>query len=185
MRFDNFLVNAGANDDIAWTIARTFQKRTGFALGGVSENWPAFRYFGNTLAAGDAFALFRQNGMEWMRVGVTTRSHPELDATPTQSWRTLGWKTGYWGSREYAARTLRDAADRGMRLYAYLYFSDQAAHWGNQKAPDAWEGKSVAETAALMEQHAYDTAMHFKSKGLDVEIYELGNETDIGMFDYE
>ena len=184
VRFDNFIVNTGANDDIAWTPPTTFLKRPGFALGGVSENWPALRYFGSTLAAGDAFALFRQNGMEWIRVGVTTLSTPELDATPHQSWRSFGWKTAYWGSREYAARTLRDAADRGMRLYAYLYFSDQAANWGNQKAPDAWAGKSVAETAALMEQHAYDTAMYFKSKGLDVEIYELGNETDIGMVDF-
>ena len=79
---------------------------------------------------------------------------------------------------------MRDAADRGLRLFAYLYFSDSAANWGNQPAPAAWAGKSVAETAALMEQHAYDTAMYFKSKGLDVEIYELGNETDIGMVDF-
>jgi arabinogalactan endo-1,4-beta-galactosidase len=184
VRFDNFLVNAGANDDITWTPPNAFLKRPGFALGGVTENWPALRYFGNSLAAGDAWALFRQNGMEWVRVGVTTQSHPELDAIPLQSWRTLGLKAGYWGSREYAARTLLDAAERGMRLYAYLYFSDQAANWGNQKAPDSWAGKSVAETAALMEEHAYDTAMYFKSKGLEVEIYELGNETDIGMVDF-
>lgn len=181
---DNFTVNAGANDDVKWVQPHFFSKRPAFALGGVSENWPSFRYFGTTLAGLDALTLFRQNGMEWMRVGVTTVSHPELDATPPDSWRTLPWQDTRWGSREFAARTLLDAADRGMRLYAYLYSSDQAANWGNQKAPDAWAGKSVAETAALMEQHAYDTATYFKSKGLNVEIYELGNETDIGMVDF-
>jgi len=183
-RFDNFVVNAGANDDVAWTPPTTFLKRPGFALGGVSENWPAFRYRGTQLADLDALALFRREGMEWIRAGVTTLSHPELDALAPQDWRTLLWSPSMWGSREWAARTLRDAQDRGLRLFAYLYFSDQAANWGNQKAPDAWAGKSVSETAALMEQHAYDTAMYFKSKGLDVEIYELGNETDIGMVDF-
>ena len=180
-RFDDFVVNAGVNDDFRWAQPHFYSKRQAFALGGVSENWPALRYFGNSLAGGDVLALLRQNGMEWMRVGVTTQSHPVLDATPPQQWNSLPWNDGYWGSREYAARTLRDAKDRGMRLYAYLYFSDRAANWGNQPAPPAWAGKSVAETAALMEQHAYDTATYFQSKGLEVEIYELGNEIDVGM----
>ena len=183
-RFDNFVVQAGANDDVTWAQPGFHSRRPDFALGGVSENWPAFRYFGTSLANLDALALFRQNGMEWIRVGVTTVSRPQLDAVAPGLWSTLPWSPGTWGSREYAARTLRDAADRGMRLYAYLYFSDVAANWGNQTAPAAWAGKSVAETAALMEQHAYDTATYFKSKGLDVEIYELGNETDIGMVDF-
>ena len=183
-RFDNFVVQAGANDDVTWAQPGFHSRRTDFALGGVSENWPAFRYFGTSLANLDALALFRQNGMEWIRVGVTTVSRPQLDAVAPALWSTLPWSPGTWGSREYAARTLRDAADRGMRLYAYLYFSDVAANWGNQTAPAAWAGKSVAETAVLMEQHAYDTATYFKSKGLDVEIYELGNETDIGMVDF-
>lgn len=183
-RFDDFVVNAGASDDVSWIQPGFISRRPDFAFGGVSENWPAFRYFGNTLSGMDALARFRQSGMEWIRVGVTTASHPQLDAVPPDQWRTLPFAPGLWGSREYAARTLRDAADRGMRLYAYLYFSDIAANWGNQTAPAAWAGKSVAETAALMEQHAYDTATYFKSKGLDVEIYELGNETDIGMVDF-
>ncbi len=183
-RFDDFVVNDGASDDVSWTQPGFVSRRPDFAFGGVSENWPAFRYFGTSLAGLDALALFRQNGMEWIRVGVTAISQPQLDLVPPEQWRTLPWVSGTWGSREYAARTLRDAADRGMRLYAYLYFSDIAANWGNQTAPAAWAGKSVADTAALMEQHAHDTAAYFKAKGLDVEIYELGNETDIGMVDF-
>lgn len=181
--FSNFKVNAGKTDNVAYVQPRQYVKRPAFALGGVSENWPAFRYFSHELSA-DALALFRGAGMEWLRVGVTTQSHPVLDTTPPTQWNTLPWIEGNWGSREYAAATLRDAAARGMRLYAYLYFSDVAANWGNQQAPAAWTGKSVEETAALMEQHAFDTATYFKSKGLNVEIYELGNETDIGMVDF-
>lgn len=181
---DNFTVNAGATDDVAWTQPGFYSRRPDFALGGVSENWPAFRYFGDVFGAFDPLSALRQRGMEWIRVGVTTASRPELDALAPEQWRTLPWRNDFWGSREYAARTLRDAADRGMRLYAYLYFSDGAANWGNQPAPAAWAGKSVAETAALVEQHAFETATYFKAKGLDVEIYELGNETDIGMVDF-
>ncbi len=183
-RFDEFVVNHGANDDVVWTQPTFYSKRPAFALGGVSENWPALRYFGNVFGTFDPLAAFRSNGMEWMRASVTTRSAPELDYTPTAQWRTLPFKDHYWGSREYAARTLRDAADHGMRLYAYLYFSDSAANWGNQPAPAAWAGKSIAETAALMEQHAYETAMYFKQQNLDVEIYELGNEIDAGIVDF-
>lgn len=182
--FHNFKVNAGATDNILYTQPQHYAKRPGFALGGVIENWGAFRYLGDSLSNSDALKSFRQAGMEWARVSVTTRTAPELDARPPSQWRTLGWQNHFWGSREYAAATLRDAADRGMRLYSYLYFSDGAANWGNQPAPAAWVGKSVSETAALMEQHAFDVATYFKGKGLDVEIYELGNETDIGMVDF-
>lgn len=179
-----FIVNAGSTDDVNYSQPASYAKRRDFALGGVSENWPAFRYFGDVFTPFDLLAEFRRNGMEWMRVGVTAVSLPELDATPPEHWRSLPWRAQTWGSREYAAVTLRDAAARGMRLYAYLYFSDAAANWGNQTAPAGWAGKSLAETAALVEQHAFDTATYFKSKGLNVEIYEIGNETDIGMVDF-
>jgi arabinogalactan endo-1,4-beta-galactosidase len=183
-QFSNFKLSAGATDNIDYAQPASFIKRANFALGGVMESWPAFRYFGGQFNTFDPITTFRQNGMEWARVGVTTMSAPELAAVPKEQWHTLVFKPAFWGSREYAAATLRDAADRGMRLYAYLYFSDIAANWGNQVAPAAWAGKSVAETAALMEQHAFDTATYFKAQGLNVEIYELGNEIDIGMVDF-
>ena len=181
---DNLKLNAGMTDDINYAQPTFFYKRADFALGGVSENWPAMKYFANRFATFDPLTAFRAQGMEWMRVGVTTLSVPELDAMPPESWSTFPWQSSLWGSREYAAVTLRDAQARGMRLYAYLYFSDSAANWGNQPAPAAWVGKSVAETATLVEQHAFDTATYFKNKGLNVEIYELGNEIDIGMIDF-
>jgi arabinogalactan endo-1,4-beta-galactosidase len=179
--FDNFRVTSGATDQTATPALGPFARRADFAAGGTSENWPAFRYQSATPIDPNLLGRFRNEGMGWMRVGVTTVSKPLLDATPPERWATLQQDFTTWGSREYAARTLADAQAAGMRLFAYLYFSDQAANWGNQKAPAAWAGKSVAETAQLMEQHAFDTASYFKSRGLNVEIYELGNETDIGM----
>ncbi|TWO72397.1 DUF1583 domain-containing protein [Caenimonas sedimenti] len=183
--FDNFKVNSGATDQTDPPALAPFARRSDFLVGGVSENWPAFRYQSSSRIDPNLLARFRAEGMGWIRVGVTTASVPILDAMPPGRWNTLQYDPATWGSREYAAATLQDAAAAGMRLYAYLYFSDRAANWGNQKAPAAWAGKSVQETAQLMEQHAFDTASYFKSRGLNVEIYELGNETDLGMAGFE
>nr|MBL8455797.1 glycosyl hydrolase 53 family protein [Zoogloeaceae bacterium] len=182
--FDDFKLLRGATDQIEFSMPDGFSRREGFQVGGVSENWPAYKYFSVPPESGDSLALLADNGMQWVRVGVTTVSVPELDGVPPEQWATLGFKNHYWGAREYAARTLIDARDRGMRLYAYLYFSDQAANWGNQKAPGGWAGKTLEETATLAEQHAFEVATYFKQRGLDVEIYELGNESDIGMLDF-
>jgi arabinogalactan endo-1,4-beta-galactosidase len=184
--FRNFKLSAGQTDDVDYALPATFLKRPDFALGGVSENWPAMKYFDSRFTTFDPFSTFKAQGMEWIRVGVTTSSVPLLDAISPEQWRNqpglinLAW----WGSREYAAVTLRDAQSRGMRLDAYLYMSDTAANWGNQSAPAAWAGKSIADTAVLVEQQAFDTATYFKNKGLNIEIYEIGNEIDIGIIDF-
>lgn len=184
--FRNFRLNTGQTDDVDYVFPSSFLKRADFALGGVSENWPAMKYFDNRFTTFDPFSTFRAQGMEWMRVGVTTSSNPVLDTIPPEQWRNQPGliNSNWWGTREYAAVTLRDAQARGMRLDAYLYLSDGAANWGNQPAPAAWAGKNVTETAALVQQHAFDTATYFKNKGLNVEIYEIGNEIDIGIVDF-
>ena len=183
-QMDNFRLNSGATDDIEYEQPTFFHKRNDFAVGGVFETYPARRFWGNAYATVDPFKLFRENGMTWARVGVTTVSAPELASTPAERWNMLGWHNHFWGSREYATASLKAAAAQGMRLDVFLYFSHEAAYWGNQKAPPEWAGKSVAETAALMEQYAYETAQYFKQQGLNVEIYEMGGETDIGMVDF-
>ena len=183
-QMDNFRLNSGATDDIEYEQPTFFHKRNDFAVGGVFETYPARRFWGNAYATVDPFKLFRENGMTWARVGVTTVSAPELASTPPERWNTLGWQNHFWSSREYATASLKAAAAQGMRLYANLFFSHEAAHWGNQKAPPEWAGKSVAETAALMEQYAYEIAQYFKQQGLNVEIYDIGNEIDIGMIDF-
>ncbi|WP_374664574.1 glycosyl hydrolase 53 family protein [Ramlibacter sp.] len=179
--FDNFRLNAGATDQKQAQPLAPYARRSDFAAGGTMENWTSWRYQSTTPIDPNLLGRFRAEGMAWLRVGVTTVSKPALDATPLERWVTLPSDPTTWSTREAAARSLLDAQAAGMRLYAYLYFSDQAANWGNQKAPDAWAGKSVAETAALMEQHAFDIATYFKGRGLNVEIYEIGNETDIGI----
>ncbi|MCP5451217.1 MAG: glycosyl hydrolase 53 family protein [Gammaproteobacteria bacterium] len=183
-QMDNFRLNSGTTDDIDYVQPTSFHKRNDFAVGGVFETYPARRFWGNAYATVDPFKLFRENGMTWARVSVTTVSAPELASTPPERWNTLGWQNHFWSSREYAIASLKAAAAQGMRLYANLFFSHEAAHWGNQKAPPEWAGKSVAETAALMEQYAYEIAQYFQQQGLNVEVYEIGNEIDIGMVDF-
>lgn len=87
----------------------------------------------------------------------------------------------WWSSREYTAQILREAAARGMRLDVFLFLSDREASAGAQNAPSAWRGLSVADTAVKVRESAFDTAKYFASQGLNVEVYEIGNEIDFGI----
>ena len=57
--FDNLKLNVGQTDDISYTQPTSFRKRADFALGGVSENWPALKYFSNRFKTFDPLATFR------------------------------------------------------------------------------------------------------------------------------
>ena len=121
-----------------------------------------------------------ENGMEWCRAWVLTTSLPELNV-PYEKWRYLTWKDETWSCREYTAQILKEAAKNGMRLDLVLFLSDRAAHAGWQYAPKGWENCSVEETASALETSCYEIAYYFKSQGLEIEIYEMGNEIESGI----
>jgi len=62
-----------------------------------------------------------------------------------------------------------------------LFLSNTAAHAGLQQAPPEWAGLSVADTATAMNSYAYDTTMYFANRGLNVEVYDIGNEIEGGI----
>jgi hypothetical protein len=126
----------------------------------------------------------KQNGMEWLRAGVTTISSPDLRDTPPAQWSQLPFRTEYWSAREYTEQMMREAAARGMRLNLCFYLSDVAAHAGAQHAPPEWANLSVAETAALVEAYTFETTRYFMDKGLNVELYDIGNEIDFGILNF-
>lgn len=68
-----------------------------------------------------------------------------------------------------------------MRLHAFLFLSDRAAFGGNQKAPAGWESFTLEQTAAALRKHAFETAAYFRDRGLNVEIYSVGNEIEFGV----
>lgn len=182
--FNDFRVNSGVSDDQVEGQGAFFHKRSDFAIAAFTENYPVERYWRQGFTANGLFTQFRAAGFDWSKTSVTTRGAPELAATAPGAWLSQGWKEHYWSSREYAAQTLLDSAQAGLRLEVQLLLSPHAAYWGYQEAPAEWADKSVAETAALVEESAYQTVEYFKSRGLHVERYAIGNEVDIGILDF-
>lgn len=148
-----------------------------FLQAAIYEGWHAGAPF-------DPWQTLASNGVQWARTVVTTRSCPELDSVPVAQWRTLGWKDEFWSCREMGAAVLRRAAAAGMKLQLGLYLSDGAANAGAQKRPAVWAGVADAELPSLVEAHARDLAAYYRSAGLDIEVFEIGNETDFGFFGY-
>ncbi len=121
------------------------------------------------------------NGFEWLRIAVTTHSFPELRATT--AWHTLPFKSEYWSSLEVSGALLREAAALGFRLHAVLFLSHQAADAGEgrQARPPEWAGLTEAEVEIKVQQHAATVATYYRSLGLDIEVFEIGNEIDFGV----
>jgi hypothetical protein len=126
-----------------------------------------------------------QRGLEWARAQVTTLSCPVLDTLPVAQWRTQGWKEEFWCCREMAAAVLKRAAAAGLKLQLAFFLSDVAANAGTQKRPAAWQGFDAQRLAAAVEDHARTTAQYFKSKGLQIDIFEFGSECDFRLCGYE
>lgn len=134
----------------------------------------------------DPYAALAANGVRWARTLVTTRSCPELDTVPVSRWgSTFGWKNEFWSCREMGAEVMRRAKAVGMKLQLGFYLSDEAAHAGTQKRPAAWSGLSDSQLAVKVGQYARETAAYFKSAGLAIDVFELGNETDFGLCGYQ
>ena len=150
------------------------------ALGGLltdTYNW--LRWSDPSKNAWDVMPDLVDNGFEWVRVGVTTLSFPELRAR--SDWYNTSWQNSYWSSLEVSGALLRDAAAKGLRLQAMLYLSDGPANAGGQPRPTAWAGLSEADVAVKVEEHAVTVATYYKSLGLAIEVFEIGNEIDFGV----
>jgi arabinogalactan endo-1,4-beta-galactosidase len=142
------------------------------------------RYWRHKWGAKDFFDYAKESGFDWVKTSVTMLSSPELAATPPNQWDTLAWQNTFWSSREFAAETLKQAKARGLRLEVQLFLSPGAANWGNQKGPVDWLSKTPDEIVPLLTQNVIDTVNYFKSQGLNVERYAIGNEVDIGILDF-
>jgi arabinogalactan endo-1,4-beta-galactosidase len=183
-KFSNFEVVSGATSWRAYVRGET-RHRADFMAGATGGDSINTRYFGQDKWAGvNPFAVMRAAGLQWFASDMRHYSSPLLAANPQSQWRSLGWHDEFWRSRELVAASLKEAKAAGLRLYVQLLLSDQVAYFGLQRAPAAWAGRSVAETADLLRA---DTAAHvayLKSQGLDIEVFALGNETDIGVLDF-
>jgi hypothetical protein len=161
------------------------RRRSDFAAGMTGGDSMNTRYFGgNAWAGGSPFGTAAAAGVGWFASDMRHYSSALLASTPVSQWSSLPWRDEFWRSREIVAESLKQAQAAGMRLYVQLLLSDQVAYYGLQRAPAAWAGKSVAETADLLRADTATHVAYLQSQGLDIEIFALGNEIDIGILDF-
>ena len=182
--FDNFVINSGETTFRPYIEPVAFMQPPNFRLGGVPTDYLAVRDWGGFWHQLNPLEVLSDNGFEWVRVGVTTLSVPALIDTPPSQWSSLPWRAEYWSSREYAEQVMHEATAEGLRLNVFLFLSDDAAHFGQQNAPPEWAGLSVEETARRVKAYTFETTSYFLNKGLDIELYDIGNEIDIGILNF-
>lgn len=132
----------------------------------------------------DPLPTLHKNGFGWARVWVKTISSADLKNTPPSQWSTLPWKNEYWSSLEYAEQILKEASQAGMRLNLVFFLSDEPAAAGYQPVPLEWKNLNVEESAIALQDYCYKTTKYFKDKGLNIEIYDIGNEIEYGILNF-
>jgi arabinogalactan endo-1,4-beta-galactosidase len=132
----------------------------------------------------DPLEIMKENGFQWAKTCVRTESSHYLADTPFDKWETLPWRDEYWGSLEYSAQILQEAANKGYHLDLCFFLSDQPADAGRQYIPKEWESYNLEETAQALEEYTYITTLYFKQLGLKIELYEIGNEIEWGIVGY-
>jgi len=130
----------------------------------------------------DPIPFLKENGFDWLRVGVTTLSYPQLENASVTSHPP--WNDGFWSCREYTLDVMKAGARAGMHLDLFFFLSDHATMGGQQRAPVGWGNYSLEQTAAALKQHTYETTRYYREKGLKIELYEVGNEIDLGVCGY-
>jgi len=158
--------------------------RTLLGVGGTAVDWFAQQTWNSKAPWNkiDPIPFLKENGFDWLRVGVTTLSFPELENATVSSHPP--WQDGFWSSREYALNVMKAGAKVGMHLDLFFFLSDHATMAGQQKAAAGWGNYSLEQTAAALRQHTYDTTAYYRKKGLKIELYEVGNEIDLGVSGY-
>jgi arabinogalactan endo-1,4-beta-galactosidase len=167
-----------ANWDVAYSYDRDFY------VGGWVCDYLANKIWGGAWSVGDPLQTMKENGFEWVKVALTTVSSADLRTTPSDRWSALPWRNEYWSSLEYDAEILRQAAAKGLRLNVVLYLSDDSAHAGKQPLAADWKGLSIEALEAKIEEYCYATAVYFAERGLNIEIWDIGNEIEWGVAGY-
>lgn len=182
--FKDFVFSSGTSSYRPY-VRGPLSARADFAAGGVSEGYAYDKLLGDGgWGSINPFQVMADNGMGWLRTGVTTQSVAALKNTPVAAWTSLPWSNAYWQSQELTSEVLALSAGAGLQNALYFYLSDKAANASVQDAPPEWRGLSVAETALRVQQHTQDVTKLYKLQGRSISLYEIGNEIDTGILNF-
>jgi len=187
--FRNFKINSGVTNFQAYQLPAQVVARPDFTAGFDSATESAFWELscssGTTTACDfHPYAVMASNGFGLAHIRVTTINSSALENTPFEKWGTLLGNSDFWSSQQVGAHLLAEAQQDGMQNYLEMFLSDQNADAGLQNAPAAWQGLSVSDTAAELKNYTYQTVSYYKSKGINIGLYGIGNEIGLGILNF-
>ncbi|HEX4133246.1 MAG TPA: glycosyl hydrolase 53 family protein [Bryobacteraceae bacterium] len=175
--FTNFTFNSGATNFEAYQLPNQVLARPDFLAGFDSATESAFW----ELTGYHPYPIMAANGLGLAHIRITTVNSSVLQNTPFEQWETLPYDNSFWSSQQVGGHLLAEAQSLGMQNYLEMFLSDQNADAGVQNAPAAWQGLSVADTATQLQNYTYQTVQYYKSQGIAIGLYGIGNEIGLGI----
>ena len=151
-------------------------------LGGTVCDYLQFKLWYGGFIDANPLQVMKENGFNWVRVGVLMKEDETLDGLPYDEWNTV--QARGWSTKPYAKRILKEASDVGLMKNLFFFLSDTAASGAEQNAPYAWKNLSVEETAEKLEEYCFETTKYFIDDGIKIDLYELGNENERGILNF-
>ena len=130
-----------------------------------------YKYLDGT--SGDIFDILAGAGVNYVRIRIW--NNPYDSTSPYK---------GYGGGNcdLYNAKVLgKRATDAGMKVYIDFHYSDFWADPEKQYAPKAWSDYSLAYKKDAVYNFTYDSISELLDYGVDVEMVQIGNETNGSM----
>lgn len=81
----------------------------------------------------------------------------------------------------YATEIAHAAQDNGLKPYLVIFLSDKWTDISKQPMPTIWNELNTEELKSTVYQYSKRVTEHFQKEGIDIDMYEIGNETDFGI----
>ena len=122
-------------------------------------------------AEGDALAILRDNGFNYIRLRLFVNPKSELGYSQRDGYCDL----------EHTVAMAKRIKEAGMYFLLDFHYSDNWADPQKQIMPQAWQTFSYEEECNAVYEHTKETLLALKREGIVPDMVQVGNEVSNGM----
>ncbi|MBI1927153.1 glycosyl hydrolase 53 family protein [Candidatus Poribacteria bacterium] len=82
---------------------------------------------------------------------------------------------------KYATERAHKAQKSGLKPYLVIFLSDRWADFTKQPRPKRWGELDPEALKQTVRRYCHDVVRHFQNEGIQLDMYAIGNETDLGI----
>ena len=120
---------------------------------------------------GDAIAILRDNGMNYIRLRIFVNPKSELGYSQRDGYCDL----------EHTLVMAKRIKEAGMYFLLDFHYSDNWADPAKQIMPQAWQTFSYEEVCNALYEHTKETLLALEAQGTLPDMVQVGNEVSNGM----